>query len=201
MKEIGYKKQDGAVLVVAMVILIVMTIIGVSSRVSSSLQQKMSTAYQQRILAGYAAEAALRTAEAWLTTNVRSTGNISNFSSNNAGLYSNYTLPGEISVTKPADNSLADVTDASLWLAANSVAVTTYDSTAANQPRYIIEYIGRDKGTANKVIIDYNDPNNAASIDPHVFQISAIGWSKDAGIYQVLQSSYKTGQGPNVFTY
>lgn len=204
MKEISIQKQSGAVLIVAMVILIIMSVIGISSRVSSTLQQNITTAYQQRQLAGYAAESALKKAEAWMTENVTSTNYLSNFASNTAatnGLYSNYTLIGEISTTQPAESSLADVTSAALWTASNSIAVTTYDSEAANQPRYIIEYIGRDKGSANKVIIDYNDPNNSSSSDPHVFQISAIGWSRDEGIYQVLQSTYRTGQGAGNFIY
>lgn len=204
MKEINSKNQGGAVLIVAMVILLVMSVIGVSSRVSSNLQQKMTTAYQQRNLAGYAAESALKKAEDWMTTTITSSTKLSDFSSaaaNTKGLYSNYTLVGEITTSLPASASLADVTDASQWTTDNSVAVTTYDTSAAKQPRYIIEYVGRDKGTANKIIVDYNDPNIAASTDPHVFQISAIGWSRDEGIYQVLQSTYRTGSGSGNFIY
>ena len=204
MKAINIQKQGGAVLIVAMVIMVIMSVLGISSRVSSSLQQKMTTAYQQRSLAGYAAESALKNAEAWMIENIRSTGKISKFSSNAAadnGLYSNYPLAGEISTPMPASASLADVTNPALWTANNSIAVTTYDGSAAKQPRYIIEYIGRDKGTANKVIIDYNDQNSAASTDPHVFQISAVGWSRDEGIYQVLQSTFSTGSGVGNFVY
>lgn len=204
MKNISIKKQDGAVLIVAMVILVIMSVVGVSSRVSSNLQQKMTTAYQQRNLAGYAAESALKNAEAWMTANVRSTGYLSNFSSDTEatkGLYSSYPLIGEITTAKPSVSSLLDVTNAALWTTANSIAVTTYDNSAAKQPRYIIEYVGRDKGTANKVVVDYNDANNSASTDPHVFQISAIGWSRDEGIYQVLQSTYRTGSGSGNFIY
>lgn len=204
MKQISIQKQSGAVLIVALVILVIMSVVGISSRVSSTLQQKMTTAYQQRNLAGYAAESALKKAEAWMTENVTSTNYLSNFASNAAatnGLYSNYTLAGEISTAQPAESSLLDITDAALWTSNNSVAVTTYDTDVASQPRYIIEYIGRDKGTANKVIIDYNDPNSSASTDPHVFQISAIGWSRDLAIYQVLQSTYRTGSGSGNFIY
>lgn len=204
MKEISVQRQSGAVLIVAMVILIIMSVIGISSRVSSTLQQKMTTAYQQRNLAGYAAESALKKAEAWMSENVRSTGYLSNFSSDTAatnGLYSNYTLIGEINTAKPAELSLLDITDSELWTATNSIAVTTYDTDAARQPRYIIEYIGRDKGTANKIIIDYNDPNSSASTDPHVFQITAIGWSREDAVYQVLQSTYSTGSGSGTFIY
>lgn len=71
----------------------------------------------------------------------------------------------------------------------------------ANKPRYIIEYIGRDKGSANKMVIDPNDPNFSSNQNPHVFQVTAIGWSKVSGIYSVLQTTYRTGSGSGNFIY
>ena len=194
-------RQQGAILVVALVILLLMTMVGLTSSVNTVLQQKMSIAYQQRGMSSLAAEAALRTAEAYLTANITRTQNLSNFSGGTLGLYANYTVLGVFLDVAPVSDSFNDVVDPSLWTAANSIEVVGYDPSVALPPRYIIEYIGRDKGTANKLLIDYNNSNNAASVEPHAFQITAIGWSRDEGIYSVLQSTFKTGKGAVNFVY
>jgi len=194
-------RQQGAILVVALVILLLMTMVGLTSSVNTVLQQKMSIAYQQRGMSSLAAETALRTAEAYLTANITRTPNLSNFSGGTLGLYANYTVLGSFLEVAPASDSLNNVVDPSLWTAANSIEVVGYDPSVALPPRYIIEYIGRDKGTGNKLLIDYNNSNNAASVEPHAFQITAIGWSRDEGIYSVLQSTFKTGKGPGNFVY
>tara|TARA_B100000446_G_scaffold75014_1_gene70860 strand:- start:10411 stop:11037 length:627 start_codon:yes stop_codon:yes gene_type:complete len=199
--SVSLAAQRGAILIVVLVILMVMTMIGLTSSSNMLSQQQMSVAYQQRSMAGVAAEAALRAAEAYLSNNITSTPRLANFSGNTLGLYSNYTMLGAITNTSPASVSLADVADPDLWDANNSVEVIDYDPSVANPPRYIIEYIGRDKGTANKLAIDYNDPNIAADPKPHVFQITSIGWSRDQGIYSVLQSTFKTGKGGGSFVY
>ncbi len=199
--SVSLAAQKGAILIVVLVILMVMTMIGLTSSSNMLSQQQMSVAYQQRSMAGVAAEAALRDAETYLTDNITSTPRLVNFSGNTLGLYANYTMLGTINSVSPAADSLADVSNPDLWDANNSVAVIDYDPTVANPPRYIIEYIGRDKGTANKIAVDYNDPNLSADTKPHVFQVTAIGWSRDQGIYSVLQSTYKTGKGAGSFVY
>ena len=195
-------RQQGAVLIVSMVILLVMTVLGVSSRVSSDLQQKMSTAYQQRSIAGYAAEAALRSAELWLSQNVLRTQDLAQFQNGALGLYSNYAFnAGGIYSPSPAVVQLDDTSLYSKWTVNNSVGVVTYDPAVANVPRYIIEYIGRgmvEGDYGNKIIKDYNITSNQDN-SPHTFLITAIGWGRDGGIYQVLESSYQTGQGPVSF--
>lgn len=201
LSQTSANKQRGAILVVAMVLLLVMSLIGIGSRVNSTLQQKMSVAYQHQGVARIGAEAALRAAEAFMVANITSTVNLSDFDGNTLGLYSTYYVPGEINNVAPAAAAIADTADDGLWDAANSIAVADYDASAANQPRYIIEYVGRDKGTADKKVVDYNDPNLASNSDPHVFEITAIGWSRDNRIYSVLQSSFSTGYGPGNFTY
>jgi len=201
MPGVASARQQGAVLIVAMVILLVMTVLGVSSQVSSVLQQKMSTAYQQRNLAGLAAESALRAGEAWMNANVTSTLQLNQFVGNTQGLYSNYTVLNVFDITAPASGNLLDIADASLWTNANSIAVINYDNSVAKSPRYIIEYVGRDKGSGAGDAQDYNDNSAATSRKPHVFQISAIGWSRTEGIYQVLESTYRTGRGPGNFDY
>lgn len=199
--SVSLTAQRGAILIVVLVILMVMTMIGLTSSSNMLSQQQMSVAYQQRSMASVAAEAGLRAAETYLSNNITSTPRLANFSGNTLGLYANYTMLGAINSVAPASDSLADVANPDLWDANNSVEVIDYDPTVANPPRYIIEYVGRDKGSANKIAVDYNDPNLSADTKPHVFQVTSIGWSRDEGIYSVLRSTFKTGQGGGSFVY
>ena len=194
-------QQQGATLIVALIVLLVMTLLAVGTQESAALQQKMSTAYQQRTVAKYAAEAALSAAENYLATTVKSTPKLAQFNGATKGLYSSYAYSGEINLASPASAEISDLANSNDWKAANSIEVSTFSGKVARLPRYIIEYAGRNKGSANKVAIDYNDPNAAADSSPHVFLITAIGYSEDERIYQVLQSSYETGHGPGNFIY
>ena len=58
--------QKGAVLVVSLVLLLVMTIVGVTSLRTITLEEKMASNTQNRNMALQAAESALRNAETWL---------------------------------------------------------------------------------------------------------------------------------------
>lgn len=187
--------QRGAILIVSIIILLVMTMVGVSSMMSTTLQERMSGSSRQRTVARQTAEAALRAAEAFMRANITSTPTLSNFDGSTAGLYANATFYGQINQLKPAEgtgNPLGDLTDQDNWTAGNSIGVTglSSDITAAD-PRYIVEYLGRDEGPA---VIEPFDPNKAVeNLDPHIFRIVAIGWARDTNIYSVLQSSFRTG--------
>ena len=60
--------ERGAVLIVGLLLLLVMTIIGVSSMQTTLLEEKMAGNLRDQDLALQAAESALRDAEAWLET-------------------------------------------------------------------------------------------------------------------------------------
>lgn len=62
------KKQDGAVLMVTLLILVVMTILGTASMKTTILEEKMAGNYRDGNLAFQATESSLRDAESWLDT-------------------------------------------------------------------------------------------------------------------------------------
>lgn len=63
----GYKgRQTGSVLIISLVILIVMTLIGITAMGSSTLQERMAGNSRDMAVSFQAAEAALRGGEAWL---------------------------------------------------------------------------------------------------------------------------------------
>lgn len=60
------KEQDGSVLIVALVMLVVITLIGTASMRTSTMELKMVSSQRDRDASFVAAEAALKSAEVWL---------------------------------------------------------------------------------------------------------------------------------------
>lgn len=60
------KDQSGAVLIISLIFLLLMTLIGVTSMQGTTLQERMAGNMRDRDLALQAAEAALRAGEAWI---------------------------------------------------------------------------------------------------------------------------------------
>lgn len=190
--------QQGAILVVSIVLLLVMSIIGLSAVVSSTLQEKMAFNAQQKTLSRYNAESAIRTAEDWLSANVQSQLSVAQFNGAN-GLYSEFAIVG-LTQQVPLSDDINDVSNAALWSNANSIEVNVLSTNVqARNPRYAIEFMGRDKGTAGTTVTLPDD--NRVTAYPFIFRITAIGFARDTNVYSVLQSYYRTGYGPGVFTY
>ena len=123
--------QAGAVLVVSLLMLTVMTLIAVSGMQSSGLQTLMSGNMQDEIIAFEAAESALRAAEAFLDAGRL---NLDAFDSD------------------PSDGLLADLSDR-IWqagtvnwqsqaVAAAGVAGYPQKGGVGKKPRYVIQHLG-----------------------------------------------------------
>ena len=194
-------RQQGAILVVAMVLLLVMSLIGLSSVVSSTLQEKMAFNSQQRTLARSSAETGLAAAEQFIRDNITATSRLGQFDGSVQGLYASYGVPGVLRTDMLARQSafLTDESDPSLWTAANSVQVDILsDKVTSRSPRYVIEYVGRRSQSGTPVWSPSSVIERGA---PHIFKITSIGWARDNGIYSVLQSHFMTGTGAGVFIY
>ncbi len=120
-------KQSGSALIISLVILIVMTLIGITAMGGSSLQERMAGNSRDAALAFQAAEAALRDGETFFATVATPALNINPFLFNggNPGLYDRSNMP--------------DVLDGATW--ANSLSYTGTIAGVSAQPRYIIERI------------------------------------------------------------
>lgn len=198
MKPIQHSLQHarGATLVVALIILLVMTIVGVSTMESSTLQERMAANSRQQSLAQNAAETALRTAESWMRANVDSSQDVITFFNGADGLYSALPRPGSVS----ARPLLVSLDDSAAWAGVGVEVDSLSDSVIKQDPKYVIEFVGRGAllPTAN-IATQLNSGANAGNNDPYFFRITAIGWGKDTKIYTVLESTYKTGSSD--FTY
>lgn len=181
---IDRSKQSGAVLVISLIILLVLTVLGVNSMSSLVLEERMAGHTRQSMVASQSAEVALRAAEAWIAANVNTTGNLAQFSNGTQGLYSQRTpelLPN------------FDIYDDAVWSDANSVPVNISGidpdgpkaQLVSQNPRFLIEYLGR-MGMGK---LDPNDPQ--PDIRPYAFRITAIGWGEDANARFMAQSTFR----------
>ncbi|MCO6413926.1 MAG: hypothetical protein J5I92_14390 [Thiogranum sp.] len=175
-------QQHGAALVVSLMMLLVMTLIGITAMNTTVLEEKMAGNSRQRQLAFQSAEAALRSAEDWLFTNVTNVAAFeTTFNGTPAELYwERKPRPG--STLRPIT---IDVYDHSAWAVGNSQEPATSVTSATDQqdPRYVIEYLGR----SGEPPLDVNDPDPR----PYAFRITSIGWGTDNTTTYVAQSTYR----------
>lgn len=126
---LAHARQHGAVLVVALVMLLVLTMIGVTVARLQTVEERMSRNEHNRGLAMQASEAALRNAEAAVLDAI-----YTDFSQNSAGLYT----------LVPANGSIADqlISGAKNW---DVATVLTYAGPPlssvplAQPPQFVIE--------------------------------------------------------------
>ncbi len=165
------RSEKGAVLIVGLLLLLVMTIIGVTSMQTTLLEEKMAGNVRDQDLALQAAESALRDAEAWLETIVT----IGGFDGTN-GLY--------------GDDDNADDTD---WTASKSIE---YPQVHANtiagvsaQPRYVIQYVGVIPGAATSINIQgYRQFKPGGDVSG--FEITALGYGVSSNTTVTLRTVY-----------
>lgn len=163
-------KQKGAALIVCLILLMVMTILGVSSITSTTMEEKMAGNIRNKHLSFQAAEAALRAGEAVAESLDHST---TVFDGTN-GLYDR-----------------TDAGDANYPIWDQSSGINWQDVTTITDlvqyPQYIIE----DFGTVYRD----NDCKYKADIDPDcilpVYRITAQGWGLNTNGHSMVQSTYK----------
>ena len=170
------KHQLGVALFISLVLLLVLTIIGVSSVQTTSLEMRMTRNDHDRVLAFQAAESALRDGENQLegiaaVTLFTATGN--------NGLY-----------------TVADMDDPEHWeteatwtTAANHITAGTTMAGVATPPRYIIEHLASVLQENNAY--QQGDPYAAGAVDRiEIFRITAVGNGGSNQAQVTLQSTY-----------
>jgi type IV pilus assembly protein PilX len=182
-------RQGGVVLVILLVILLLMTLIGVTSMQTTTLDERMAGNTRQRNLAFQSAEAGLRSGENLLQgTSVPAFGST-------PGL-----LDPWIDVTSdPAYSTTLDVTSywmaydwtttssqtASKWTDAESNEYTgSLDSHLSEQPRYVIEHL-YDKPSGGS--LDAMHPGAPESW----YRVTSRGVGGTANAVVILQSIYR----------
>ncbi|MFT7222729.1 MAG: type IV pilus assembly protein PilX [Cellvibrionaceae bacterium] len=174
--------QRGIVLVVALILLLVMTTVGVTAISSATLQERLANNSRQLATARINAESALRQAEAYMDVLgintadelearfIQAQNKEHQVSSRLTGIYAD------------SSNYLSTYADKQSWNGDNSLEIET--------ARYVIEYIGVFGKDGEAKSLNDDEPENVVS---YVFQITAIGFAPPGEeIFAVLQSIYMT---------
>lgn len=184
-----FSSQHGVVIIVALVMLLAMTLIGITVMTGSTMQERMAGNNRQSSIARLEAEAALRQAEQYISgLNFIVPDDVSADFTGQDGLY----------ITHPirtlTDPPTADFSYYANWTNTNSVQADGMN-TGTTSPRYTIEYLGefKEEGDIN-LAVDVED-RFAIGTSPLVFRITAIGFGQNQNIFSILQSTYATQRG------
>lgn len=174
------KRQQGSVLILSLIILLVLTMIGVSSMSSSSLQEKMAGNFREREIAFQAAEAALANGEQFALDQINTPGAFADDGGTN-GLYT----------TNNGPTSYNAFSYSTWWTGTKSKPFTgTAIAEVRTQPRFLIEYrseVGEEEGTSI-VIQNHGDSQGGGTITS--FKVTARGTGQSDNTQVILQSDY-----------
>ena len=167
------RRQQGVALFISLVLLLVLTIIGVSSVQTTSLEVRMSRNDHDTLLAFQSAESALRDAEAVLN-NLTSTAGFDGGT-------------GQYTVSEMGDPEIWRTNG--IWSGGNSAVADEIQGTAADA-RYVIEYMGPVLRRENAY--EQSDPYGSGGVLDRVemFRITALGVGGTENARVMLQSTF-----------
>lgn len=171
------RRERGAALVMALVILLIATLIGVAAMNTTALEEKMAGNTKERNLAFQSAETALLAGEQWIN------GLLSKpvFPDNNNGLYLPYTCAGgpQIPVWECIDWTVSSAGAGVIIYAGGLQKVES-------PPKYIVEDLGEipEQGGSRKIPTSYRGTGNT------VTRITARGTGGTKAAVVMVQSSF-----------
>lgn len=174
----SYRNQQGAVLLVGLIMILMLSIIGIAAIRGSGMQELMAGNMRDRNLAFQAAEAGLRAGEKILTTTAPAASTFTCASGIGKCTDQNLTTP----VTPIARLSDADFKDKS--------ALADVDLKLANKPRYIIELVTAPIGVAGVT----GDAVDFGSVDEDTtayYRITSLGYGGTVDSQVMLQTTYR----------
>jgi len=177
-------RQRGAVLVVSLLMLLIITILGLSSVSTMVMEEKMSANTYDRNLAFQAAEAALRVGEQRAA--VQAAGSPPNKDFDNGGLYDDSDGDCGTSICKDGLCSQPDKDCTERWLDSsfNGWVNATKVSDLAGTPQYFVEFLG------GSFPCDPQDVNN--NLNCSRYRITARSQATADRAQVMLQSIYAT---------
>lgn len=201
------KRQSGVVLIISLIMLLALTLIGVTSSSVTGLEEKMAANSKDINLAFQAAEAALRDAEASLTVQPTFDRAATN---TNQGVGGYYTLLNNDETTNPPQDPTLKNPQPQSPFYSNvdwyGTKVITYNNTGSSgnklaglyrAPEYIIEEInstglssaGSSGGGSLGGGSDYSEPTSTGKVI--TYRITAHGWGSNANSVVTVQSVAK----------
>jgi len=171
------RRQRGIALIISMLMLLILTLIGVTAMLMTVLEEKMSGNQRDRSLAFQAAESALRQGETALAVFMSANPPSSAF---------NCTVANSVTTC----NLAADVTTASVWSSSSAQTYSPNLPNVSSQPQYLIEvlYDGASQSICKPSIL------SGAACQPGPFycyyRITARGVGGSSTAVVIVQSYY-----------
>ena len=179
-QKFNHYQQQGSILVVSLLILVVLTMIGVSSMSSSSLQERMSGNFRDREIAFQSAEAAVSYAESYVRDHIN-TANLGNAN----GYYTEGNGPTAQNAFTGNGSSITN-----WWTGTDSQVLSTSIPEVRTAPRFTIEVrgeVGVEEGTDINIGA-YGESTGGGKIT--AFRITARGTGKSDNTVVIIQSNY-----------
>lgn len=179
------QQQQGATLVVGLILMLIMTFIGLTSMKNTALEEKMAASLRNKSLAEGGAESALRAAEDFLW-NYYATSNGLALIADESGTFGVYTLGAPDAVSFRSSRE---------WSALGTEHEFNFtsdeDSRLEKNPRFIIEEISGGAGFVG--LAEFGDDGYGGSAGLlRNYRITAKSVSGDGKIIEVVESVFST---------
>lgn len=178
MDKMKIDQQAGVVLVFCLVMLLLLTMLGLSGVQSTSMQERMARNARDVNLAFQATEAAIRDAEKYLQANINGLGPFQAAGANGNGLY-----------LSAAFDQIPNWRIAGLWDSGNVIVVSTQIVGVAVQPKYIIEYVRTVSSDADLLNIDNIGQDTGGGL-VDIYRVTAYGTGGSPTSHVMIQSTY-----------
>lgn len=181
------RKQKGATLVMGLMLLLVMTLIGVTAMKTTALEEKMASGLRNKVLAEGGTESALREAESYLWNYFATSNGVALVADEDAtfGVYT-WEAPDALSFRNSKDWTW-DGTEFRYDLTSDSLGMAKLKY----RPRFIIEEIVNGIGYAG--LAEFGDDGYGASAGVlRTYRITARSVSGDGNIVEMSESVFST---------
>jgi type IV pilus assembly protein PilX len=178
-------RQRGVVLFVALILLLILSLLGVTAARMQTTEERMARNEDNRQIGAQAAEAALRAAEAGLTNGLYGP---SQFANNTNGFYELNPATGSVLQGPPAFNWNAAGAAITYPDPANPMPALTSLPAAAQSPKYIIENLPAVAMPGDSIgQVQYASPVSPVT----VYRVTANATGADSSSTTILQSIYR----------
>ena len=177
-------RQSGVVLFVALILLLILSLLGVTAARMQTTEERMARNEDNRQIGAQAAEAALRAAESGLTNGLYSAAQ---FANNTNGFYELNPATGSVLQQPP---SIWSVPGATITYPdpANPMPPLTALPAAAQSPKYIIENLPAVAMPGDSI----NQVQYATPVSPvTVYRVTANATGADSSSTTILQSIFR----------
>lgn len=173
-------RQSGAVLIVSLVLLLVMTLIGVTAMQTTVMQERMAGNSRDLSLAFQAAETAVREGEAWLT----SLTEVPDPNACNAGQCDLWDAYGGATALNNASGA-GNYTDTSIWM--NNARISALNIPGVGtQPGFVVEFIDLIRDSQN---LGQQQDLSSSSVR-NIYAVTSRGTGASAAARAFVQTNF-----------